>query len=37
MKALSIRQPWAWLICSGYKDIENKIGGNDGTNKTGTD
>lgn len=24
MKALSIRQPWAWLICAGYKDIENK-------------
>lgn len=31
MKALSIKQPWAWLICSGYKDIENrdwKIGRN---------
>jgi len=24
MKALSIRQPWAWLICAGYKDIENR-------------
>lgn len=24
MKALSIRQPWAWLIVSGYKDIENR-------------
>lgn len=24
MKALSIKQPWAWLICSGYKDIENR-------------
>jgi hypothetical protein len=24
MKALSIRQPWAWLICMGYKDIENR-------------
>ena|SRR3990167_1062667 len=24
MKALSIRQPWAWLICSGYKGIENR-------------
>jgi len=23
MKALSIRQPWAWLIVDGYKDIEN--------------
>ena len=24
MKALSIRQPWAWLICSGIKDVENR-------------
>lgn len=24
MKALSIRQPFAWLICAGYKDIENR-------------
>lgn len=24
MKALSIRQPWAWLICKGYKQIENR-------------
>jgi len=24
MKALSIKQPWAWLICTGYKDIENR-------------
>lgn len=24
MKALSIRQPWAWLIASGFKDIENR-------------
>lgn len=24
MKALSIRQPWAWLIVWGYKDIENR-------------
>jgi len=23
-KALSIKQPWAWLICVGYKDIENR-------------
>ena len=22
--ALSIKQPWAWLICAGYKDIENR-------------
>lgn len=27
MKALSIRQPWAWLICKGYKDIENRTWG----------
>ncbi len=24
MKALSIKQPWAWLICKGFKDIENR-------------
>lgn len=24
MKALSIRQPWAWLIVQGHKDIENR-------------
>lgn len=24
MKALSIQQPWAWLIASGHKDIENR-------------
>ncbi len=24
MKGLSIKQPWAWLICAGYKDIENR-------------
>lgn len=24
MKALSIRQPWAWLIANGHKDIENR-------------
>ena len=24
MKALSIRQPWAWLIASGIKDVENR-------------
>lgn len=24
MKALSIRQPWAWLIASGHKDVENR-------------
>ena len=27
MKALSIRQPWAWLIVNGYKDIENRTWG----------
>lgn len=25
MNALSIRQPWAWLICAGYKVIENRV------------
>lgn len=24
MKALSVIQPWAWLIVHGYKDIENR-------------
>lgn len=24
MKALSILQPWAWLIAAGHKDIENR-------------
>lgn len=24
MKTLSIKQPWAWLIVSGLKDIENR-------------
>jgi hypothetical protein len=24
MKALSIRQPWAYLICKGLKDVENR-------------
>ncbi len=24
MKALSLRQPWAWLIVNGYKDVENR-------------
>jgi len=24
MKALSIRQPWAWLIVNGHKNIENR-------------
>jgi hypothetical protein len=23
-KALSIRQPWAWLVANGYKHIENR-------------
>ncbi len=25
LKAISIRQPWAWLIVNGYKDVENRI------------
>lgn len=24
MKALSIQQPWAWLIVNGFKNIENR-------------
>jgi hypothetical protein len=24
MKAITIRQPWAWLIVAGKKDIENR-------------
>ena len=24
MKALSIMQPWAWLVVNGHKDIENR-------------
>lgn len=24
MKALSIQQPWSWLIVNGHKDIENR-------------
>lgn len=24
MKALSIQQPWAWLIVNSYKDVENR-------------
>lgn len=24
MKALSIKQPWAWLITQGIKDVENR-------------
>jgi hypothetical protein len=24
MKALSVRQPWAWLIVQGIKEIENR-------------
>ncbi|MEO8494175.1 MAG: ASCH domain-containing protein [Planctomycetota bacterium] len=23
--ALSVRQPWAWLIVNGHKDIENRV------------
>jgi len=24
MKALSVKQPWAWLLAHGFKDIENR-------------
>ncbi|MCK9361837.1 ASCH domain-containing protein [Patescibacteria group bacterium] len=24
MKALTVKNPWAWLICSGAKDVENR-------------
>lgn len=24
LRALSIRQPWAWLVANGHKDIENR-------------
>ena len=24
LPALSVRQPWAWLISAGFKDIENR-------------
>ena len=24
IKCLSIRQPWAWLVCVGAKNIENR-------------
>jgi hypothetical protein len=24
MKALSVRQPWAWLIVQGFKEVENR-------------
>ena len=24
IKVLSVRQPWAWLIVSGFKDVENR-------------
>ncbi len=27
MRALSIRQPWAWLILNAGKDIENRVWG----------
>ncbi len=23
--ALSLRQPWAWLVVSGHKDVENRV------------
>lgn len=24
MKAITLRQPWAWLVVNGHKDIENR-------------
>lgn len=24
LRTLSLRQPWAWLVVNGYKDIENR-------------
>lgn len=24
MKCLTVKQPWAWLIVNGYKDVENR-------------
>jgi hypothetical protein len=24
MQALSVRQPWAWAVVAGYKDVENR-------------
>ena len=24
MKAISVRQPWAWLIAQGYRDVDNQ-------------
>lgn len=24
MKAIAVKQPWAWLLANGYKDIENR-------------
>jgi hypothetical protein len=24
MKALTVKQPWAWAIVMGYKDVENR-------------
>lgn len=24
MKALSFKQPWAWLVCIGLKDVDNR-------------
>ena len=25
MKALTVRQPWAWAIAKGYKNVENRL------------
>lgn len=25
MRGLTIKQPWAWLLASGFKDVENRV------------
>lgn len=25
MKAFSVKQPWAWLIANGHKDVDNRL------------
>jgi hypothetical protein len=25
LRTLSLRQPWAWLVVNGYKDIEDRL------------
>lgn len=33
MKAISIMQPWAWLIVHGFKDVENRVWRSDFTGR----